>query len=502
MPPAGRPAVRQPQRQARERVRRQQRPLSRLRQQGRKRLHVQLHVGPRQARIGAEKPAAVVDRLRQGPAAGQQILRPHHHLAPPGPQDVVVCRHLHRPGVVDPLMIAQMIANVRVVDHHRHPQPRQQPPRPDPRQLQQLRRVDRPPRQNDLTRAAQHLRDTAAQILHPDGPLPFQDHPRHLRPGDHFQIAAPHRRPQKRPRCRIAPASLDGHLIGAGPLLLGAVEIGVERQACLPAGRDVVRHQRMQPASVFRDEQRPARAAPVIAARLAVLDRLVGGAAFLPAPARIVRPPFGVIVAVSPDPDHGVDAGRPAQHLAPRPEIRLPVQPGVWLGPVAPVDGGVVEQLAVAKRHLHEEPPVAAPGLDQRHPVLAGRGQPLRQNAAGRACPHDDVIRPRHCAPQLHPRPQPQNPDQTSLLPRTLQTNRSATGHVGFGADRLRSGRVGNIAHPTFPSTPAPASPQTPSRLPADPRSNTTGPPSAAAAWSPGSARPESAAPRLRAPLP
>ena len=47
-------------------------------------------------------------------------------------------------------MIAEVIAHIRIVDEDRDSQRLQQGPRPDARQLQQLRGIDRPARQDDL----------------------------------------------------------------------------------------------------------------------------------------------------------------------------------------------------------------------------------------------------------------------------------------------------------------------------------------------------------------
>ena len=138
MPPAGRPAIRQPDRHPAEWVGRQQGPLTPLRDQRRKGLEIQLHVGAVQIGPRAEKAAAMVDRLGQRPAAGQEILRPHEQLAPPRSQDVIVGRRVRGPGIVDALMVVQMVPDIRIVAHHANPQALQQRPRPNARQLQQL----------------------------------------------------------------------------------------------------------------------------------------------------------------------------------------------------------------------------------------------------------------------------------------------------------------------------------------------------------------------------
>ncbi len=358
MPPAGRAAVRQPDRHARPGVRVQDRPLSVARHQRRERLEVQLHVRPVHVRPGPEKAAAMIDRLGQRSPAADEVLQTGPKLAPPGPKLVIVGRHFHRPGVVDALMVAQVVADVRVVPDDRNAQPLQQPPRPDPRKLQKLRRVDRPPCQDHLGPRAQHPDRVALPVFDADRPTALDDHLRRERPGDHPQVRPFHGRTQEGPRRRVPPRIPDRHLVDPGTLLHGAIEIRVLRQAALAAGRDVGFHQRVQTRAVGRDEKRPTRAAPFIAARLVVLQRTVGRETFVPAPTGIVAAPILVIRPMPPDPDHSVDAGRPAQDLSPRPMVPRARQPRVGFGLVKPVHRGVVEQLSIAQRQLHIEPPV------------------------------------------------------------------------------------------------------------------------------------------------
>ena len=310
MPATGRAAVRQAQRHARKGIGRQQRPFPFARDQGGEGLHIQLHVGPLQPRPGAKEPAAVVDRQAQRPAPGQQVLHPDAQLAPPGPQRLVQRRHVHPPSIVDALMVVQMVAHIRIVAQHRQAQPGQQRAGTDARQLQDLRRVDRPARQNHLGLRPDHAQRTAMQHLDPHGATGLDHHPRHLRLGHHLQIGPLHRRAQKGARRRIAPAVLDRQLIGADPLLLRPVEIGHMRKARGLACGDVAAHQRMQIAQVFRDEQRPAAAPPGITARFGIFHRPVSRQRLVPAPAGIPRRrPILVIAAVPPDIDHRVDRG-------------------------------------------------------------------------------------------------------------------------------------------------------------------------------------------------
>ena len=160
--------------------------------------------------------------------------------------------------------------------------------------------------------------------------------------------------------------------------------------------------QRMQITPVLRDEQRPAGAAPRVAACLIVFHRAIGGQHLVPAPAGVPRRrPILVIAAMPPDIDHRIDRRGAAQQLAPWPMVPLPRQPRIRLGLVHPVHRRIIEQLAVAQRHLHIEPPVRPPRLDHQHPEPPIGTQPFRQNRPGRARADDDEIRIVHDCPRF-----------------------------------------------------------------------------------------------------
>jgi hypothetical protein len=163
-------------------------------------------------------------------------------------------------------------------------------------------------------------------------------------------------------------------------------------EAGLGAGGDVILDQPVQAFAVAADEQRPASAAIRVGAGLVVLDRAVGGQDVVPAPAGGGAAPVVVVGAVAADPDHGIDAGGSAQDAAAGDVVALAVQAGVGFGLIHPVDGGVVEELAVAERHLDEEAPVGAAGLDQGDAVFAVFGQAVGERTACAAGADDDVV--------------------------------------------------------------------------------------------------------------
>jgi hypothetical protein len=256
-----------------------------------------------------------------------------------------------------------MIAHVRVVHHHRQPQPRKQRPRTRlPDSCSTCGELIAPPDRITSARARITRTTPLCRTSTPTARPALDHHARHLRMGHHRQVRPPHRRPQERPRGRVPPPPLHRQLIGPHPLLLRPVEIRHRPQPGSLPGRDEAAHQRMQVAPVGRDEQRPARPAPRVLPGFGILHRAVSRQNLVPAPAGVPRRrPVVVIAPVPPDIDHRIDRGRSPQHLPPRPVVPLPRQPRIGLRPVQPVHRRVVEQLAVSQRQLHIEPPVRPP---------------------------------------------------------------------------------------------------------------------------------------------
>src|SRR5690606_25280669 len=93
----------------------------------------------------------------------------------------------------------------------------------------------------------------------------------------------------------------------------------------------------MEVAPVGRDEQGPARSAPLVLAPLVVLDGAIGGAGGLPSPGGTgFRLPVVIVACMAADPDHGVDGTRAAENLSPRPVVAVPGQPRVGFRRVEP----------------------------------------------------------------------------------------------------------------------------------------------------------------------
>ena len=217
--------------------------------------------------------------------------------------------------------------------------PLQQRARPDARELQKLRRVDGAARQDHLAPRRRRPARAMLNVVDTRGPPPLEPQARHLRMHLHLQVFPPHRRAQEGARRRHAAAALGGELIEADALLFRAVEIGSEGEARRFARGNEVAAQRMRVVANVGDVQRPAPSAIGGIARGIILDRLVGGQHLVEAPARIAGAlPVVVVLGMAADIDHGIDRGGAAQDLAARIIVALPVEAGIGLGLVHPVD--------------------------------------------------------------------------------------------------------------------------------------------------------------------
>ncbi len=195
----------------------------------------------------------------------------------------------------------------------------------------------------------------------------------------------------------------------ASAFLIFPIEIGSIGQPSLTAGANVIIDQRVQTRAIGRNKQGTTLTTKGIRPGLVVLNCAVGGGAVVIAPAGVFHAPFFVIGTVAADPNHGVDAGGATQNLAARPVVALAIQTGIRFGAIHPVDSGVVKELAIAKRQMDEkvdeaEGSIAAARLDQGHLVLAAFGQPIGQNAARTAFPHNDIVGILHAVRLLMPR--------------------------------------------------------------------------------------------------
>src|SRR5262249_14576124 len=105
--------------------------------------------------------------------------------------------------------------------------------------------------------------------------------------------------------------------------------------------------------------------------------------------------PAVVVRAMAADVDHRVQAARPAEHLAARPEHAPPAYLVLRLGLERPVVLAAPEHVVEAAP-ADEERPLAHAGLEEEHARGGIFAQACRQDAAGRPGADDDVV--------VHPR--------------------------------------------------------------------------------------------------
>src|SRR5437879_11825022 len=126
-------------------------------------------------------------------------------------------------------MVLQAAPDTGQVLHHRDAERGQLVLRADPRQQQELRRVDRAAAQDDLARGAGGIDAALAAEADADGAAALEQDLFGERLGDDLPVAALHRRAQIADRGRAAPAVARRRLVIADAVLAGAVEIVVAR---------------------------------------------------------------------------------------------------------------------------------------------------------------------------------------------------------------------------------------------------------------------------------
>ncbi len=134
--------------------------------------------------------------------------------------------------------------------------------------------------------------------------------------------------------------------------------------------------------------------AEVVLQLLVDFQRLARTVCATPEPSLVtggLRPQF-VITGLPAHVDHGVDRRAAADHAAARVEDAAPGQTWIGLRREAPVGAGVADGVQIAHRHLDPEQVVFAAGLDQEHTMIRVGAEPIGEQAARAARPHDDVV--------------------------------------------------------------------------------------------------------------
>ena len=350
---------------------------------------VELAVGAGELGAGAHEGGGVAGAHGQGPAALDEPLQAHAGLAPDR-RHVVVERDGLRAAVhaAHVEVVLEVLADLGAVVHHRDAELLQALGGADARELQQLRRIDRAAREDDLGRAL-GAGDAALAVLDADRAPALEDDARGERLGLHAQVRALHRRTQVADRGAHPPAVLRGGLVVARALLALAVEVVVAGNAVgLAGGDEGVAH--LEAVGNVGDGERAADAVPRVGAPALVLGLLEEGQQLGPGPSGDL--PAVEVLGLAADVDEPVDGRRTAQHLAARGVDAPAVERRLRLRLVRPVHVQVVEQLAVAERNVDPRVGVARAGLEQQHLAPPPLGEAIGEHAAGRAGADDDGV--------------------------------------------------------------------------------------------------------------
>ena len=215
-------------------------------------------------------------------------------------------------------MIVEIVADARQVGDHRDAERAQMLGRPEPGQLQKLRRVECAAGDQDLGVGACRLGRAAGEIFDAGRLAPVEQDARRQRLRHHMQVGALARRLEIGRRGRGAHAAAHGGLVEARALLGRAVEIVVARIAALLRGLDEGLGERM-PVAHVGDAKRPARAVVVVGAALVVLGHAEVRQHVLMAPAGVAElAPMVEVLGLAADVDQAVDRARSAERLAAR----------------------------------------------------------------------------------------------------------------------------------------------------------------------------------------
>ena len=331
----------------------------------------------------AHKTTALVDADAQGSAQCGDVLKADAQLAPERTQQIVERGLGGFVVITHGQMVLQVGAHLVLCQQHRHAQALQQGSRPDTRELQQLRALDRTRTQHHRPARACGKCSATDPVGHACGGAAFEQHFVGHGAGLEPHRAAAQSRPQKRVGGGPAHAMARVDAVTTHAFGLRAVEVFGKGQAgLLRGGKEMALH-RMQLLAHVAHEQRAARSSHAMGID-AALKAFVHRPHVVPRPAGIAQTrPVVEVAGQAAAIDHGVDGTGTTDHLAAR-KINAPVlEFRVRLGFELPVDALVVEGLAVTDGQIDPQAPVVATGFQQQYRGPAIGAQPVRQHAAG-----------------------------------------------------------------------------------------------------------------------
>ena len=186
------------------------------------------------------------------------------------------------------IMIAEVFADAGQVGDDRYAERAQALGRTDAGQLQELRRIERARRDDDLAAGESLLRLAAAQIVDAAGALAVEQNAGGERLRHDAQVGASARRFEIGGRGRRAHAAAHRRLVIAGAFLRRAVEIVVAAMTGFDGGVDEGLGERMLVAHV-RDAERSVAAVEFVGAAFVALGLAEVGQHILEAPAGIAE---------------------------------------------------------------------------------------------------------------------------------------------------------------------------------------------------------------------
>jgi len=335
---------------------------------------------------------------RPGAAPQEQPLEPDPRAAP-----FLQGIGLHRDRLlravldVDLEVVLEVLADTRQIGHDRDPQRAQVRRVADARQLEELRRVEGAAREDHLTGRDRLGPPALALDLHADRTTAVEVDPGHEGPGPDLEVAAAHHRVEIRPRGADPTAAPDVPVERRKALLAVAVDVLGQLVAGLHGGSEPGPEERARRRPPLQT-QRAAVTAPWIVdcGRRAVLHSLEirQAPSVVPGLHPGVRGPAFVVERVAALEDHPVDAGAPAEDLAPGVVDPPAVHERLGLGLVLPVVEPAADRERQGGRHVDErvDAPVGPTGFEDEDPRPRIRRQAVREGAPRTPSTDDDVV--------------------------------------------------------------------------------------------------------------
>ena len=296
------------------------------------------------------------------------------------------------PGDPDAEMILKILADAGGIDDRRHAHRLQMIGGTNARQHQDLRRVERPARYDDLAAGVNARDERILDVFDAGRALVLDDDLEHVGPGFYRQVLAAADGAQIGARGGRAPAVADGVLAAAKTLLRIRIVILARRKARLLARLDPRVEYGIVRLAVFGADGAIAAAKLVGAALECFAAAEIGQHVAIGPALGAVPVPAVEIGGVAARVGHDIDGGTAAEHLAAHRLDAAAIQRRFGLRFVAPVMHLVLMHLAHAEGNGNERVDVAPARFQQQHAHMRVFRQARGDDAAGRAAANNNVI--------------------------------------------------------------------------------------------------------------